>query len=346
VLSVLVEEVVVVLCAALDIHKHVFQGVVLDPETGEMRDERFAATREDLCGWASQLIGVSSVVAVEATTGWRWVVRELTGLGLDVRLAEPGEARALRGRRRKAKTDRIDARWLALLLAREMLPEAWIPPAEIQQLRDLTRMRMMVAADRSRWAQRLHALLVHEGWPCARSRLLTATGRRWVRALALDTHASGQVTRMLRMIEHSEQELAEIDDQLRAVAASDARCLALQELYGIGPIIATTLLAEIGDARRFRRAAQITRLAGLDPVVDESADSRRRGHLAKAGSPQLRWALVEAAIHATRVEHPDHELHRRVSRRAGRGPARMTAARKIGRRVYHVLRELELAEAA
>ena len=95
---------------------------------------------------------------------------------------------------------------------------------------------------------------------------------------------------------------------------------------------------------RFRRAEQITRLAGLDPVVDESAETRRRGHLAKAGSPQLRWALVEAAVHAHRRNGPDLELYRRVARRAAtRTVARLTVARKIGKRAYHVLRELELA---
>jgi hypothetical protein len=107
------------------------------------------------------------VVAIEATTGWRWVWRELVGLGFEVRLAEPLQARALLGRRRSAKTDRLDARWLAQLLAKEMLPQSWIPPAEIQQLRDRTRLRKALAEDRRRWGQRLHACLLHEGWPCS-----------------------------------------------------------------------------------------------------------------------------------------------------------------------------------
>ncbi len=75
------------------------------------------------------------------------------------------------------------------------------------------------------------------------------------------------------------------------------------------------LLAEIGEARRFRRAEQITRLAGLDPVVDESGETRRRGHLAKAGSPHLRWALVEAAVHAHRSSSPDLALYRATRER-------------------------------
>jgi transposase len=111
------------------------------------------------------------------------------------------------------------------------------------------------------------------------------------------------------------------------------------------PIIACHLLAEIGEARRFRRSAQITRLAGLDPVVEESGDARHRGHLAKAGSPHLRWALAEAAVHAHRPTAPDLVLYRATRRRRDTAVARLTVARKVGKRAFNVLRELELASA-
>src|SRR6266540_1315844 len=155
------------LYAAIDIHKHAFQATVLDPETGVVVEERFAADRENLQRWAERWRGRVAAVAIEATTGWRWVWRELAREGFDVRLAEPVQTRALLGRRRSAKTDRLDARWLARLLAKEMLPESWIPPAQIQQLRDRTRLRKALAEDRRRWDQRLHAYLLHEGWPCS-----------------------------------------------------------------------------------------------------------------------------------------------------------------------------------
>jgi hypothetical protein len=97
-------------------------------------------------------------MAIEATTGWRWVWPELVAGGFEVRPVEPGQARAsARRRRRSAKTDRLDARWLARLPAKEMLPESWIPPAEIQGLRDRTRLRKALAEDRRGWGQRLHA---------------------------------------------------------------------------------------------------------------------------------------------------------------------------------------------
>lgn len=333
------------LYAALDIHKHAFQAAVLDPDSGEVVEERFSADRDSLGRWIERWRGSVAAVAIEATTGWRWVWRQLTTAGFDVRLAEPVQTRGLLGRRRSAKTDRLDARWLARLLAKEMLPESWIPPAEIQQLRDRTRLRKALADDRRRWALRLHAFLAHEGWPCAKKRLLTVEGLRWVGGLKLPEHARLQVDALLSVIAALEVQLDSVDAELRRFARADPRCQALQSIYGIGPILACHLLAEIGEARRFRRAEQITRLAGLDPVVDESGETRRRGKLAKAGSAHLRWALVEAAVHAHRTTAPDLELYQTISRRRDATVARLTIARKIGKRVYHALRELELATA-
>jgi transposase len=333
------------LYAAIDIHKHVFQAAVLDPESGEVVEERLPADRESLARWTERWRGRVEAVAIEATTGWRWVWRELAGQGFDVRLAEPVQSRALLGRRRSAKTDRLDARWLARLLAKEMLLESWIPPEEIQRLRDRTRLRKALAEDRRRWALRLHAFLAHEGWPCAKQRLLTVEGLRWVAGLKLPEHARLQVETLLSVMAALEVQLDSVDAELRRFARADERCKALQSIYGIGPILACHLLAEIGEARRFRRAEQITRLAGLDPVVDESGDTRRRGKLAKAGSAHLRWALVEAAVHAHRSTAPDLELYRTIRQRRDSTVARLTIARKIGKRVYHALRELELAAA-
>jgi transposase len=332
-------------CAAIDIHKHVFQAAVFDPGSGEVVEERFSADRESVCRWAERWRGRVGAVAIEATTGWRWVWRELVRCGFAVRLAEPVQTRGLLGRRRSAKTDRLDARWLARLLAREMLPESWIPPEEIQRLRDRTRLRKALAEDRRRGAQRLHAYLLHEGWPCSRSRLLSAEGLRWAAALKLTEHGRLQVDSLLAVLAALEAQVATVDAELRRFARSDERCQALQAIYGVGPILACHLLAEIGEASRFRRAEQITRLAGLDPVVEDSGATRRRGKLAKAGSPHLRWALVEAAVHAHRATAPDRQLYRATCERRDATIARLTVARKIGKRAYHVLRELELAAA-
>jgi transposase len=331
------------LYAAIDIHKRVFQAAVLDPASGELRDTRFPATREGLHDWAMPLRGRVGCVAIEATCGWRWVWRELSALGFEVRLAEPAQTRALRGRKRKAKTDRLDARWLVLLLAKEMLPGSWIPPEDIQRLRDVTRLRQALRHDRTRWAQRLHATLAHEGWPCSRRQLLSSKGRRWLDGLALDRHVRALVDAHLAMIDVIAEQMSELEHELRRLARADRRLAALQTIYGVGPIVACHVLAEIGDARRFRRADQIVRVAGLDPVVLESADAKRRGKLSKQGSPHLRWALVQAAQHAARrpANSPDGDHYLTVRDRIGSQRAALSTARRIAKRAYHVLATLE-----
>jgi len=294
------------LYAGIDIHKSVFQAVVARSGGGELSESRFEPSRAKLGEWAVRWQGELAAVAIEATTGWRWVARELVALGFEVHLVDPGSGERGQGRRRRPKTDRLDARWLALLLAKELLAEceAWLPPAEIQRLRDQTRLRKTLAGERTGWAQRLHALLTHEGWPCARGRLLTAEGRPWVDALELDPYVRAQVDVMLTVMAALHEQVELLEAELRRFARADRRCRALETIFGVGPSLACHLLAEIGDDRRFQRSRQLVRASGLDPAVIESADSKRRGRLAKQGSRHLRWALVEAAQHAHRHSSP------------------------------------------
>ena len=128
------------LYAAIDIHKHVFQASVLDPASGEVVEARLPATREALASWAEEWDGKLTAVAIEATCGWRWVARELQARGVEVRLAEPAQARALKGKKRHAKTDKLDARWLAVLLLQPVL-RCWAgrcrtcdQPVDLEQL--------------------------------------------------------------------------------------------------------------------------------------------------------------------------------------------------------------------
>lgn len=199
-----------------------------------------------------------------------------------------------------------------------------------------------MSEDRTRWAQRLHAVLHHEGWPCRRSRLLTQNGRRWAAALELSGAPQQQVSTYLLLIETLEAQLRPLESELKRFAAGDPRCQALMELFGIGRIIACHLLAEIGSALHFRRSRQLVRLAGLDPTVRESGEHRYRGGLAKQGSPLLRWAAVEAAQHGRRYNSLDRHLWAAAAKRCGANRATLTVARKLLRRSLHVLAQVEL----
>jgi len=156
-----------------------------------------------------------AAVAIEATTGWRWVWRELVAEGFDVRLAEPVQTRALLGRRRSAKTDRLDARWLAGGAAGEGDAAPVVDPAGANPRAARPNTGSTVAESTGRepapWGQRLHAYLLHEGWPCSRSNVLRPQGLRWAAALQLREHARLQVDSLLSVMAALEAQLDMVD---------------------------------------------------------------------------------------------------------------------------------------
>lgn len=127
--------------AGFDVHKAQITFDALDLSSGEVHRGRIPSTREAVREWVERFDDREVQVAVEAGTGWLFVCEELAGAGATPHLAEPAETRALRGPKRRAKTDREDARWLRTLLCDGRLPQSWIPPAHIQELRTRTRLR-------------------------------------------------------------------------------------------------------------------------------------------------------------------------------------------------------------
>ena len=248
-------------------------------------------------------------VALEATTGWRFVVEELRRVGAVVHLAEPAETAGLRGPKKRAKGDRADARHLRELLMIKRLPESWIPPDHILDLRARVRLRHTLSEQRSEWQQRIQATLYHHGCP-QRRQLMVGDGREWLAAQPLPAAAREQVTVALAMIDALEAQIAPLDKELRAYARRQAGCKALMAHYGIGALTAVTILAELGDCTRFSSSRQAVRYAGLDITVHQSDQRRAPGHLSRQGPPALRWALFEAAQVARRGERsPDREYY-------------------------------------
>src|SRR6266568_2095693 len=149
---------------ALDVHRNQITYKLLDRDTGEVRRGRVApAARVDVRAWLEQFAGCEAEFALEGTTGWRFIVEEIERAGHRAHLADPAETAAKRGRKRRAKTDNADCDLqLRLLLAGE-LPESWIPPAHILELRARVRMRKTLIDQRTAWLQRLHAQLLHQG---------------------------------------------------------------------------------------------------------------------------------------------------------------------------------------
>jgi transposase len=278
-------------------------------------------------------------VALEATTGWRFVVEELRRIGAVAHLAEPAETAGLRGPKKRAKGDRADARHLRELLMVKRLPESWIAPDHLLDLRARVRLRHTLSEQRSEYQQRIQATLYHHGCPQRRS-LMTGDGRAWLAAQPLPESAREQVTVALAMIDALETQIAPLDRELRAYARRQAGCRALMAHYGIGALTAVTILAELGDCTRFSSSRHAVRYAGMDITVHQSDQRRAPGHLSRQGPPALRWALFEAAQVARRPGSPDRDYYEQAAERLGGNRACLAVARKLLKRSYHTLREL------
>ena len=168
-------------------------------------------------GSSKRFAGEQLQVALEATTGWRFVVEELRRVDAQVHLAEPAETSARKGNKKRAETDRADARHLRELLMIDRLPESWIPPEHILDLRARVRTRHTLSHQRCEWQQRIQAVLYHHGCPSRRS-LMVGDGREWLTAQPLPETAREQVTIAIAMIDALETQIAPIDKQLRAYA--------------------------------------------------------------------------------------------------------------------------------
>jgi transposase len=301
------------------------------------------ATRRTLQAWLGEHCPEGDAeFALEGCTGWRYVTEELGAAGVGVHLGDPAEIAALRGPKKRAKTDRADARLLRTLLLEGRFPESWIPPAHVVEIRTLGRLYLALMDQRRAWQQRIHAQLFHQGCPPIRA-LLSTAGRDALARVELSPAGRQYVDTALRRIDELSAEIEPLRTQLVCFARRQTGCRALQTHYGIGWLCAAIMWAEIGDARRFTSSDQLVRFAGLDVTVYSSDDKRTPGHLSRQGSPELRWVAFEAAKCAARRGSPDCAYYRKLAAKHdghnGKNPT-LAVERKILRRCYHTLREL------
>jgi len=336
------EEVPMTIVGGFDVHRAQITFDYVDTDTGEVSCGQVRpATRAVLQKWLSQRFAGRGDVAfaVEGCTGWRFVVEELARAGVQPHLAEPADTASARGRKKRAKTDRADARLMRELLAGQRLPESWIPPADVLEVRTLGRLYVALMDERRAWQQRIHAQLFHQGVPPIKG-LLTADSRAELCTVELSPAGRQMVDTALVAIDALTAQIKPLRRQLCAVACRQPGARALQSHYGIGPLSAAIIWAELGDCRRFSSSDQAVRFAGLDITVYSSDGKRSPGRLARQGSPELRWALYEAAKCAARPSSPDYNYYQAVRERLGGKRPALSVARKLVRRCHHTLREL------
>lgn len=283
--------------------------------------------------------GDAPEVVLEACYGWYWAADTLAELGAVVHLAHPLGVAGFANRR--VKNDERDAADLADLLRMGRLPEAWIAPRQVRELRELVRHRAKLVGLRTSLKCQVHAVLGSAGLAVPVSDLFGAGGQRLLESAELAEAMRAKVNSARKLIEILDFEV----DRFAALAAvrlhADPGYAAVQTIPGVGPVLGAVFCAEIGDVARFAGPKQLTSWAGLTPKHRESDKTVHRGRITKQGSKLVRWAAVEAVQHAGK-DNPIGAHRERILARRGdkaRNQAKVAAARVLLECVYWALRD-------
>jgi transposase len=271
---------------------------------------------------------------VESMTGARLVHDALEQEGWSVEIADAQKVKGLAPL--ACKTDRIDSMVLAVLSQRDLVPAIWLPDLRIREERELARFRLHLVKHKSALKCRIHSTLINFGRPCPVTDLFGAEGRRLLARLDVPEPWRGNVTAALELIDDLERQIGEANRRLKAGHADHPYIPLLLSAPGVGWVLAFTIAAEIGEIERFSSPEKLTGYTGLCPRVNQSGDADRRGPLTKHGPTYLRWALLEATMHA--LKHPAYsERYQRNKRRLGKQRGAKVAQIDIARRLAHAI---------
>jgi transposase len=279
--------------------------------------------------------------AFEAAFGTGWLVELLEGYGFDPHLVHPLRCKAIASAR--LKNDKVDAEILAQLLRADLLPEAWIAPPAVRQLRALLRNRVQLVRLRTLLRNRIHAVLADYGHDRPAG-CWSGPGRQWLASLELPAVSREVIEDGLALIDALQVRVDRLDWEIHQRARGDPRVKVLTQLPGVGPFTALVILAEIGDVSRFGSARKLASWAGLTPTVRGSDRVSHYGHISKQGSVWLRWALCEAAQTAKRSPQ-FAATFQAIAKRRGKKIATTAVARKLLTRAWHLLHDAEPAAA-
>jgi transposase len=337
------------LYAGLDLSRHKVDVHVLDENGATVTATSVAPDAAGLRLLAGKvaLYGREVTAAIESMNGARFVHDQLELVGWEVELADAAKVRGIAPL--AAKTDRIDAWVLAELARRDLVPAIWLPDPAVRGERERARFRLHLVHHRSALKNRIHATLITFGHPVPVSDLFGVGGRRLLASLEIPEPWATTLGRSLELVDDLDRQIERCADELRAAGADHPYVPLLTTIPGISWILGYTIAAEIGNIGRFASPKKLAGYTGLCPQVFQSGASDRRGPLAKAGPRYLRWALVEAAVHASRspLYHARYEnTKRRLGKQRGAKVARVELARELTNAIWFMLTRQEPFRAA
>jgi len=317
---------------ALDAHKHyTFASVerangALLQETQLMHER--GVIRDFLCQYEP-----GSPVAVEAVGNWYWLVNEIEEAGMVPHLVHPRKAKLMLGMINK--TDKLDARGLNRLQRTGTLPTVWIPPATIRDQRDLPRTRMVLTRQSTRLKNRLHATFAKYAIRLPDvSDVFSQPTALATHLVTLPSHTRFAADRSMEQLEIVGEQIDEFESRMHEVFEESDELKLLMTLPGVGFILGTVILLELGDVSRFPDAVHLASYAGVTPRISSSGGKKHYGPMRPDVNHYLKWAYIEAANVVSR--HQAHWPHRHVTKTYVRIRERKNHAKAVGAVARHL----------
>jgi transposase len=319
----------------LDVHREFAEVVIL--EDGVARAGRRVETTPEALRLFAQSLAATDEVAIEATVNTFAIARLLDEHVARVVISNPLRTRAIA--EAKVKTDKIDARVLAELLAAGYLPGIWRPDEELQALRRLVARRSGIVRERTRLKNQVQAILHRNLLPrCPAADLFGKKGRAWLAEQPLPVDEEIAVASALRRLDVAGEELVLVERELAQVGQQSEDVKRLLTIPGVDRTVALSLVAAIGDIARFSDSRRLVSYLGLDPRVRQSGNQpARHGRISKQGRAQARGMLVEAAWACAKTLGPLRAFFLRVRARRGEQVAAVATARKLAALCWHLL---------
>jgi transposase len=318
----------------LDLHKFYLVATGVDKDADKVYGPR-RVNLVDLEEWIIKTITPEDALAVEATVNAFQVYDALVPYAHSVTVVHPPHLALIV--RDRVKTDKKAAFQLARLHAKEMLTGIWVPPQEIRDLRTLVAQRRKMIALKTQAKNRLQGVLHRYSFPLPDSPLFHPDQRSWWLGLPFTKLEMVRIESDWETLDFAQNQIKRLDDHMAAWAARDERAPLLLQLTGIGLITTISVLAAIGDVKRFPDAKHLVGYSGLGAKVHDSGMTKHTGGITKAGRRDLRGALVEAAQVAV-LHDPRWKAELvRLEPRLGRNKTIVAIARKLLVVIWHVL---------
>jgi transposase len=318
-----------------DLHARQQTIAMLDNKTGEVMEKTLQHEGDQVRQFYAALPR-PVLVGIEATGTMRWFLELMAELGIDCQVGHPAKIR--KAETRKQKHDRRDAGLLLNLLVENRFPSIWMPSTEQRDLRALLLHRHQWVRMRTRVQNALQAIGLSHGLRLGKS-LWSQAGQHAIESLPLAPNAAHRRTELQALYHNLDEQIGKLDERVGDQARQRPGAQRLMTHPGVGAVTALATDVFLGDSARFADSKALASYVGMVPSEYSSGGRQRLGGLSKQGNPLLRFLWCEAVIHAVRQDPDLKRFYRRKRVQKGLGKARVAAARKLGIRLWIMLRD-------